>query len=542
MLKRKGKIVSLVLTSLLCIALLAGCAGQTNQKDETGIVGIASQSSENTLTIATGGELTTLSPLYMVNTNLPVSKLVYEGLVKYVDGKVEPSLAESWSFNTEGTELTFKLRQNVTFHDGEKFNAEAVKANLDFWHTNESYVALKAISNIVSIDVIDEYTVKIIYPNPYFAYETDFCWPDVCVFVSPKVIIPGDFQTVKGVVGTGPYKYEELVSGKYTKFVKNENYWGEEPAYDEIIAKYIPDSASRIQSLKTGEVDLIFGLGLISYEDYNQATSIEGIEGKLSELDVKARNMTLNLTSEKLSSLKVRQAIACAIDKEKISKGLTYGYEPVADSVMMPSAQFGDITITGAYKKDVEKAIALLEEDGWKLNADGIREKDGKKLSLDFTFDSGDTAMSKSIITLIKGQLAKIGIEVNIKGQEKMEWFMGCLQGQFDMTLFSGHYDYSMPNCFFTPMTMMTSQTVSLPVLDESEKFTDLIKEFESCNDEERLREIFTYLVNYDLKTVLDIPLTFCKSPILYNSSKVKGYNFVADPDFFDIFCVEPNK
>lgn len=122
-----------------------------------------------------------------------------------------------------------------------------------------------------------------------------------------------------------------------------------------------------------------------------------------------------------------------------------------------------------------------------------------------------------------------------------MEWFMGCLQGQFDLTLFAGHYDYAMPNCFFTPMKLMTSQTISVPALDESETFSNSIKEFEACDDEARLREIFSYLINYDLSTVLDIPLTFSKSPILYNSSKVKDYHFVADPDFFDIFCVEPN-
>lgn len=267
--------------------------------------------------------------------------------------------------------MTFHLREGVTFHDGEACNAEAVKANLDFWHSNESYVALKAVSDIESVDVVDEYTLKITYPHPYFAYETDFCWPDVCVLISPKMIILGDFQTVKGVVGTGPYKYEELVSGAYMRFVKNEHYWGEELPYDEVIAKYIPDSASRIQALKTGEVDLVFGLGLISYEDVNQAT---------------------------------------AIDKQEISEGLTYGYQPVADSVMMPSAQFGDIEITGAYQTDIDKANTLLEEDGWILNGDGIREKDGKTLSLDFTFDSGDTAMAKSMVTLIKSQLAKVGM------------------------------------------------------------------------------------------------------------------------------------
>ena len=78
----------------------------------------------------------------------------------------------------------------------------------------------------------------------------------------------GDFQTVQGYAGTGPYIYEEYVSGEYTRFVRNENYWGEEPYFDEIIAQYIPDSTSRLQALQTGEIDLVYSGSMISYQDY----------------------------------------------------------------------------------------------------------------------------------------------------------------------------------------------------------------------------------------------------------------------------------
>ncbi len=73
--------------------------------------------------------------------------------------------------------------------------------------------------------------------------------------ISPKLITQGDFQTVNGYAGTGPYVYDEYVAGQYTTFVRNENYWGEQPYYDKIVAKYIPDNASRVQALQTGEID-----------------------------------------------------------------------------------------------------------------------------------------------------------------------------------------------------------------------------------------------------------------------------------------------
>ena len=86
-------------------------------------------------------------------------------------------------------------------------------------------------------------------------------------------------QTISGVAGTGPYIYDEYVAGEYTRFVRNEDYWGETPYWDEIIVKYIPDSTSRLQALQTGEIDMIYGGTLLTYEEYDQALAMDGIDG-----------------------------------------------------------------------------------------------------------------------------------------------------------------------------------------------------------------------------------------------------------------------
>ena len=232
------KKLSLLLSAALCICLmLAGC-GVTQTVPKTGDnVSNTDTKQGKTLTFAAASETTMLSPLYMGSFNHQTSMLVYETLLKYEDGEVKGNLAENFSFNDDGTVLTLNLRQDVTFHDGEPFNAEAVKANLEFNQTNPSYMTLKAITDMVRVEATDEYTVTITYSHPYYAYLYDFCWPDVMVMVSPKIIAPGDFQTVQGVVGTGPYTYAEYVQGKYTRFERNESYWGEKPYYDEIIDK-----------------------------------------------------------------------------------------------------------------------------------------------------------------------------------------------------------------------------------------------------------------------------------------------------------------
>lgn len=153
------------------------------------------------------------------------------------------------------------------------------------------FASLPGVVNYTNIEAVDEYTIRLTYDTPYFAYINDFCWPDVCTMISPKLITQGDFQTVNGYAGTGPYIYDEYVAGQYTTFVRNENYWGEQPYYDKIVAKYIPDNASRVQALQTGEIDLIYGSAELSYEDYNQATAIEGIEGKFAPYGSTIRNI-----------------------------------------------------------------------------------------------------------------------------------------------------------------------------------------------------------------------------------------------------------
>lgn len=189
--KRTKRVLGLALAAVMCMGMLAGCGGTQNATNGT-------ETSEKVLNIATIGETTTLSPLYMIADNRPTQKLLYEGLVKYVDGEIQPVLAEDWKLSDDGTQLTFYLRKGVTFHDGEPFNAEAAIANIESWHINPSFTSLPGVVNYTNIEAVDEYTIRLTYDTPYFAYINDFCWPDVCTMISPKQITQGDFQTVNG--------------------------------------------------------------------------------------------------------------------------------------------------------------------------------------------------------------------------------------------------------------------------------------------------------------------------------------------------------
>ena len=108
------------------------------------------------------------------------------------------------------------------------------------------------------------------------------------------------------------------------------------------------------------------------------------------------------------------------------------------------------------------------------------------------------------------------------------------------MTIWQPQYDYASPHSWFTPMDSTTPQTASLRGLDDSEAFFAAIKKTTLTNDEEELTELFTYLYNYDLGNVIDIPLTYSKDMIVYNSSKIEEYVFNGTPCFFDIRNVRP--
>lgn len=530
----------LSLIVLLCCAtiLVTACGGpaQTQKSSPEG----KQDSEKKTLTMAIAAETTTLSTLYMVNDNYSTAQLVYENLVNFDNGEVVPGLAERWEYNDDQTELTFYLRKDVQFHNGDPFTAETVKKNLEHKHSNPAFYSLKGITDIVNMEVINEHTLKLTYSHPFYAYLQDFCWPDVNPIIAEELLIEGDFQTVAGVIGTGPYIYDEMVPGQYTRFVRNENYWGEKPDFDEVIVKYIPDSTSRIQALKTGEIDMIFGSALISYDEYDQIIQLEGIGGQIAENDTRVRDITLNASRPFMSDLNVRKAIAYAINKDEINETIFSGYEPPAEIPATHDTPYADVKLDVEFSYDPNQAVQLLEESGWMLNEKtGIREKDGQSLSLVMTMEELFDAGTKPVANILKSQLQKVGIEINIKGQEQMQWYADYLSGDFDITLWHTQAAFASPHTWFTPMDTMYPQTSSLKGLSDSDEFFEATNRLVNMTDEKEIRETYTYLFNYNLGKVIDIPLTYQKDLIVYNTDKITGYTFTRTPYFFDILSLK---
>ena len=538
---KKRNTKTLVTVVLLVLALmLSGCGGGGADEPQG--------ETDKTLTFALAWELDNLTPMLMSPQGEQCSLLVYETLVNYEDGKLLPSLAEKWEFNEDSTELTFTLKQGVTFHNGEAFNAAAVKTAFDHQRKNPNAGFTRGISTITEIEIVDDYTVKMHYDQPYFAAIYDFVYSDVSSIAAPSMYEEGNFQTLKGVVGTGPYTYAEFVKGSHTTFKKFENYVGDAPIYEEITAKYIPDSNARLMALETGEIDFMFGSALMTYDEYEQAISLPNIKSLVSEEYSNVKNLAVNASGNNISEVKaitdvnVRKAIAMAINKEIIAESLTYGMHKAATTLFPEGTVYTDVKMNNEWKYDTAAAAKLLDDAGWVMNdSTKVREKDGTALKLRLVYDSG-VDLDEAYATAIDAQLAEIGIEVETEGLEQMQWWMESYSGNYDMSVWNLPGAPETPHSHFTSMLDSNAEYAALLKMKDVQNVYDHINGFLTTADKKEVGEHFDFLLNYINDNVIDIPVSYGKEMIVYNSEKISGYDFYGAAHFFNIFALQPAK
>lgn len=537
------KIRKMILSTLciLIVSSLVACSQDANQVEERE----GEEAGQlKTFTYATAVDLSNLTPLWMSAENESACGLVYDTLLKYEAGEIKENLAKEWSFNEEGTALTLKLREDVIFHDGTPFNGQTVKKNLEFFSQNPNAGFILAVGMLEKVDLIGDYEVVLHFKSPYFAYLNDLCQQDVMVMVQPDMIEEGNFQLMKGVIGTGPYKLAEQVDGEYTRFVKNDDYWDETYAYhyDEVVVKVIHESTSRLQALQNGEIDAVFGGAYVSHDDFQQVQSIAGLEGVWSEDYREARTLVVNAGNPLLADLRVREAIEYAIDKKALSLGLCNGVEDVAYD-MFPQAMPYSQADMKTRVFDVKKANALLDEAGAVMNEEtGIRELNGQPMQIVFTYDSGEV-LNSQLATMISSQLKEVGIQVESTGQDMYTWWMGSVEGAYGLTIWNVPLTpYAVPHLNLTPRVNSTPHTPAIKALKDGQTCFDAILAFTSTNDKTEVLEAIKYVLEYDDKNVISIPLTYSKEPFIYRTEAVAGYEFSGATRFFMLDRVIPKK
>ena len=374
-----------------------------------------------------------------------VQSSIFETLViRDAKGELAPGLAESWK---QVDELTweFKLRTGVKFHDGEEFNAEAVKKSFErILDPEVASPRLFLYEMVTEIKVVDANTVQFVteYPfSPLLAHLTH----NGGSIISPKAIdedyaaITADSSgetkagSVIGIapVGTGPFKFDSWTPGDQIKLVRNEDYWGTVASIDSVTFRVIPESSVRVAELQSGNAHIISGVEPNQVANVNSFPNASVLETATSSLTY----IGFNTNKEPFNNPKVRQAISKAINREELIEGIYDGFGIPAISPLSPGI-FGYTEDVTSMAYNLEEAKALLAEAGY---ADGFKT----------TIWTNDNPVRQDVAIVLQQGLKEIGIELEIQVLEWGAYLEKTAAGEHDMFILgwsngTGDADYGL--------------------------------------------------------------------------------------------------
>ena len=406
------KIKKAGMLSLSLLLGLSGCASSTQ-----------SQSNEKTLTVGTSQEMSgVFSPLYYLSGfDGDVINLIYQGMLKYdANSELNPELAQEMpTVSEDGKTVTFKLKKGIKFSDGTKFTSSDVKYTFTVL-SDPSYTGYLSTvpSNIEGyeeyysgdakelkgIETPDDYTVVFHLSSPMIDAVSTLGTQPICSdeqFDYEKGHTKKIEKKSGDPIGTGAYKLKSFDKSKGATFVKNDQFDFKDDEYDvdRIIIKKT-DSSTELSELKKGNLDLL--PANIEQSKIGQASLDKDL--KVSSYKTAGEGfLGFNCASGTTSDVAVRQALGYAIDRESFVDNF-FKYEEASDEVkkdligyvpevywnpvsnLVGSYVTGDETLEGltVYRYDLEKAKQILEDAGWKVGSDGIREKNGQKLEVKF--------------------------------------------------------------------------------------------------------------------------------------------------------------
>jgi peptide/nickel transport system substrate-binding protein len=335
-----------------------------------------------------------------------------------VNNEYHPWLAESWEVASDGLSYTFELRQDVKFHDGTPFNAEAVQYLMERIHDPEAEVRLSPSAHgfYESTDVADEYTAVINLSAPWAPMLDALSY--IYRVVSPTAAEEHGEDLGQNPVGTGPFMFKEWVANDHVTLVRNPDYnWGSTmflhpgPAYlDEVIFRQIPEAGTRVAALENGEAHII---EVLPAQDAERINSDDNFNVVVGQVPGRPYCYTINVRKPPTDELAVRQAMWHAVSQELICQTVFGPLQPLgafspAHGMLVPGT-WGYSEEAEIYEYDPEKAKQLLEEAGWTEGPNGIRQKNGQNLEILLaTWEHGAAEV-------VQAQLLEVGIDYKIQ-------------------------------------------------------------------------------------------------------------------------------
>lgn len=469
-----------------------------------------------------------------------VQRVVLDSLVfQEADGSFSPWLAEDWTVSEDSTTYTFELRDDVTFHDGEPFDAAAVKANFD--RIVDPETASKQAASMLGADfydgttVLGDYTVEVKFSQPYSPFLQAASTANLG-FYSPKVLEGSADQLAAGGpdvnVGTGPFELTEYTPDQELVYTRNPDYaWGpdggEAAKFETLRVELLPEASVRTGVVESGEADLASNIPPNLAVDLPDTLTVDSVE-----YPGLPYSLYLNEAYGVFADEKVRQAFARGIDIDAAVEEIYFGQFPRAWSILGSATPGYDASLEGSWPFDQDAANTLLDEAGWtERDGDGIRMKDGERLSARWIAWTPVPDDKAALGNAIQSDLAEIGFEVEREVLEPGAYNAQYEPKTFDLTDwgFSG-VDADLLRSHLHTEGFQNASQVSDPEIDA------LLEEGIATSDTDARAEIYQQLQQWNAEYTAIVPL-YSPSLITASNDTVSGleYDLYGRPLFYEV-------
>ena len=364
-----------------------------------------------------GDASTLLPPLASDAASHSVAGLIYNGLVKY-DGDLtlRGDLAESWEVSPDGLTITFKLRRGVKWQDGTPFTAQDVLFTYQTMIDPKTPTAYSGdYLQVKQAAALDDYTFRVTYPKPFAPALGS--WG---LAMLPRHLLAGKDITksplARRPVGTGPYKFQEWRAGEKIALTYNPDYFEGRTYLNGYLYVVKPDSATMFLELKAGNIDRM-GLTPLQYTRQTQYPKFQRLYNKYRYIPFSYIYLGYNQEDTRFADRRVRQALTHGINRQEIIDGVLMGLGQECTGPYKPGAWFYNPDVP-RFPYDPQKAGALLADAGWRPNAQGILEKDGRPFEFTILTNQGNKIREDAAV-IIQRRLQEIGILVKIR---TVEW------------------------------------------------------------------------------------------------------------------------
>ena len=410
LLKKGSKAAVLLLILCLCTGMLLGCGSDSGGEGEE---------EPFTVTIAQSSDPQTLDP-HKVGGDISANIFnnVCESLLTYdKDWEITPLLAESYE-QASDTEWTIKLREDVTFSNGEPFNAEAViwnfKRAASDKYPRQAYEFRDCVKDY---EAVDDTTVKFILSKPDLFFPQHIA--EVPMLEPKHSEEIGEEAIGSDIVGTGPYIFKSWEADKEIVLEKNPDYWGEEPEVDRAVFRTIPEAATRTAEMVNGNVDIIMNVQNESVESLEGSDNIKVFPKRMNRTEYIAFNTYDWCETPELRNPLVRQAINYAVDVDTIIETIMGGYGERVSTLWRSDYDGFDEKLAQHYTYDPEKAKELLAEAGY---------PDGFDVTL--MTDVDNHAKAQEVTEAVGAYLTDIGLAVDVQVLDDTTAYAIIVNGQ----------------------------------------------------------------------------------------------------------------